>query len=117
MLWLVEHAGELLTKHLVGHVGRAAFEPLFGKPSRGDGYEFGEQVRYRAPPNDVGRSLNLRWEAGTWLGRRWGPASHIVAVSAHEVREVRAVARRPFGERWSREVLQGLVSAPWVRRA
>eukprot|EP00969_Alexandrium_andersonii_P072031 3178746-Alexandrium_andersonii.AAC.1 len=58
MLWLVEHAGELLAKHLVGHDGRAAFERLFGKPSRGDGYEFGEQVHYRARPDDMGRSLN-----------------------------------------------------------
>eukprot|EP00969_Alexandrium_andersonii_P156145 6903309-Alexandrium_andersonii.AAC.1 len=43
MLWLAEHAGELLTKHLMGHDGRTAFERFFGKPSRGDGYEFGEQ--------------------------------------------------------------------------
>eukprot|EP00969_Alexandrium_andersonii_P156406 6915186-Alexandrium_andersonii.AAC.1 len=43
MLWLVGHAGNLLTNHLMGHDGRAAFERLFGKPSRGDGYEFGEQ--------------------------------------------------------------------------
>eukprot|EP00969_Alexandrium_andersonii_P077610 3423121-Alexandrium_andersonii.AAC.1 len=60
------------------------------------------------------RSLNPRWEPGTWLGRCWGSASHIVAVSAAEVRGVRAVARRPLGKRWSREVLQGLVSVPWV---
>eukprot|EP00969_Alexandrium_andersonii_P013273 579101-Alexandrium_andersonii.AAC.1 len=63
------------------------------------------------------RSLNPRWEPGTWLGRRWGSAAHIVAVSATEVRTVRAVARRPFGERWSREILQSLVSVPWVWRA
>eukprot|EP00969_Alexandrium_andersonii_P223640 9877243-Alexandrium_andersonii.AAC.1 len=43
MLWLVKHAGELLTKYLVGHDGRSAFERLMGKPSRGDGYEFGER--------------------------------------------------------------------------
>eukprot|EP00969_Alexandrium_andersonii_P133313 5895409-Alexandrium_andersonii.AAC.1 len=47
MLWLAEHAGELLAKHSVGHEGRAVFERLFGKPSRGDGYEFGERVFYR----------------------------------------------------------------------
>eukprot|EP00969_Alexandrium_andersonii_P066536 2933161-Alexandrium_andersonii.AAC.1 len=63
------------------------------------------------------RSLNPRWAPGTWLGRRWGSASHIVSVSAAEVRSVRAVARRPLAERWSREVLQGLLSVPWVWRA
>eukprot|EP00969_Alexandrium_andersonii_P039361 1725159-Alexandrium_andersonii.AAC.1 len=62
MFCLAEHAGELLTEHLVGHDGRAAFERLFGKPSRGDGYEFGKPSR----------SLNPRWGAGAWLGRRWG---------------------------------------------
>eukprot|EP00969_Alexandrium_andersonii_P072029 3178727-Alexandrium_andersonii.AAC.1 len=79
MLWLVEHAGVLLAKHLMGHGGRTAFERLFGKPSRGDEYEFGEHVHYWVRPDDVGRSLNPRWEPGTWLGRRWGSASHIVA--------------------------------------
>eukprot|EP00969_Alexandrium_andersonii_P039206 1718299-Alexandrium_andersonii.AAC.1 len=68
----------------MGHDGRAAFGRLFGKPSRGDGCERGEQVRYRARPDDVDRSLNPRWEPGTWLGRRWGSASHIAAVSAAE---------------------------------
>eukprot|EP00969_Alexandrium_andersonii_P027595 1204067-Alexandrium_andersonii.AAC.1 len=63
MLWLLEHAWELLAKHLAGHDGRAAFERLFGKPSRGDGYEFGEQVFFRARPSDVGRSLSARWDS------------------------------------------------------
>eukprot|EP00969_Alexandrium_andersonii_P178968 7912094-Alexandrium_andersonii.AAC.1 len=68
----------------MGHDGRTAFERLFGKPSRGDGYEFGEQVRYRVRPDDMGRSLNPRWGPGTWLGRRRGSASHIAAASATE---------------------------------
>eukprot|EP00969_Alexandrium_andersonii_P263793 11659764-Alexandrium_andersonii.AAC.1 len=58
---------------------------------------------YRVRPPDMDRSLSPRWGSGVWLGRRWGTAAHIVAVSSREVREVRAVARRPFGERWSRE--------------
>eukprot|EP00969_Alexandrium_andersonii_P214991 9494245-Alexandrium_andersonii.AAC.1 len=29
-VWLVEHAGEILAKHLLGHDGRMAFERLFG---------------------------------------------------------------------------------------
>eukprot|EP00969_Alexandrium_andersonii_P173682 7678565-Alexandrium_andersonii.AAC.1 len=71
MLWLVEHAGDLLTKYLVGHDGRTAFERLVGKPSRDDGYAFGERVFYRVRPPDMGRSLNPWWESGVWLGRRW----------------------------------------------
>eukprot|EP00969_Alexandrium_andersonii_P153304 6779150-Alexandrium_andersonii.AAC.1 len=65
----------------------------------------------------MGSSLNPRWAPGTWLVRRRGTVSHIVAASAHEVRSVRAVARRPLVECWSREVPQGLASAPWAWRA
>eukprot|EP00969_Alexandrium_andersonii_P042869 1880136-Alexandrium_andersonii.AAC.1 len=35
---------------------------------------------------------------------------HVVAVSPRKVREVRALARRPFGDRWPREGLQSLAS-------
>eukprot|EP00969_Alexandrium_andersonii_P258026 11409299-Alexandrium_andersonii.AAC.1 len=58
------------------------------------------------------RSLHPRWESGIWLGRRRGAASRIVAVSPTEVREVRAVARRPLSERWSRGELQNLRAVP-----
>eukprot|EP00969_Alexandrium_andersonii_P259982 11495526-Alexandrium_andersonii.AAC.1 len=64
----------------------------------------------------MGRSLNPRRESGVFSGRRWRTAAHIVAVSPREVREVRAVARRPFGERWSQRALQELSAAPWMWR-
>eukprot|EP00969_Alexandrium_andersonii_P298036 13172550-Alexandrium_andersonii.AAC.1 len=61
-----------------------------GKPSRGDGYEFGECAFYRVRPPDMDLSLNHRRESGVWLGRRWRMAAHVVAVSPCEAREVRA---------------------------
>eukprot|EP00969_Alexandrium_andersonii_P232472 10264264-Alexandrium_andersonii.AAC.1 len=33
MLWLIEHAGELLTKRAAGHDGRTPYERVFGKTS------------------------------------------------------------------------------------
>eukprot|EP00969_Alexandrium_andersonii_P099216 4375625-Alexandrium_andersonii.AAC.1 len=64
MLWLIEHSGELLTKHTVGHDGLTPYERLFGEPCREDGYEFGEKVHYRARPAESERSLDARWESG-----------------------------------------------------
>eukprot|EP00969_Alexandrium_andersonii_P201896 8920988-Alexandrium_andersonii.AAC.1 len=75
VLWLIEHAGELLTKHQVGHDGRALCEQLFGMPCRGESFEFGEPVRYLARPGDRGRSSSARWGQGIWLGRRRGAAA------------------------------------------
>ena len=40
--------------------------------------------------------------------------THIVAVSADEVIEVRAVARSPLLERWYRKERQALQATPWV---
>eukprot|EP00969_Alexandrium_andersonii_P326020 14404943-Alexandrium_andersonii.AAC.1 len=110
------HAGEFLTYRSVGHDGRTPFECLFGKPSQGDGCEFGGLVHCRAQPVDSGRSLSALWESGIWLGRRWGTAARKVATSASEAREVRAAARKPLCERWSRGTLQQLRAPPWSRR-
>eukprot|EP00969_Alexandrium_andersonii_P019535 852238-Alexandrium_andersonii.AAC.1 len=65
----------------------------------------------------MGRGLSPQQESGTWLGRRWGAASHIAAAGARGARSVRAVARRPLGECRPREVFRGPVSVPWARRA
>ena len=79
MLWLVEHAAELVTKHLVGHDGKTAYTRLFGKPCRDEGFEFGERVHFRRG-TARSASLDARWEDGIWLGRRWGGVTHIVAA-------------------------------------
>ena len=70
MLWIAEHSTELVTKHLVGHDGKTAYGRLFGKPSRDEGYEFGERNLFRRGVARLG-SLDARWEEGIWLGRRW----------------------------------------------
>ena len=113
MLWLVEHAGELITKYLVGHDGKTAYARLFGTPDRGEGYEFGERVMCK---RSAGSSLSARWEDGIWLGRRWGSITHIVATGPGEVCEVRAVVRKPLSERWPREELQALRATVGVDR-
>ena len=71
MLRLVEHAAELVTKHLVGHDGKSAYARLFGQPCRGEGFEFGERVHFRRGGSRLG-SLDARWEDDIRLGRRWG---------------------------------------------
>eukprot|EP00969_Alexandrium_andersonii_P081230 3581181-Alexandrium_andersonii.AAC.1 len=40
VLWLVEHAGELLTECQVGHDGRTPRERLFAKPCADERFEF-----------------------------------------------------------------------------
>ena len=54
MTWLVEHVGDLLTKHMVGKDGKTGFERLMGKPCREEGLELGEKVWVRRRKRDHG---------------------------------------------------------------
>ena len=47
MTWLVQHAGDVITKYQVGHDGKTAFDRIMGKPCHEDIIEFGETVHYR----------------------------------------------------------------------
>eukprot|EP00969_Alexandrium_andersonii_P278868 12325150-Alexandrium_andersonii.AAC.1 len=60
MLWLVEHAGELLTKHSVGHDGRTGFERRQASPPARMGTSFLELVYDRVRPAEMDRSLSPR---------------------------------------------------------
>jgi len=99
MAWLVEHAGEMLSKYMVGKDGKTGYERLFGKTVKEEIIEFGEQVWYRRRKGES-KDLQSRWLPGTWLGKRWGSIDHLV-FAKNEVVEARAVQRRPEAERWS----------------
>ena len=51
---------------------------------------------------------------GVWLGRRWGGAQHVVFDAEDKVlhESVRAIQRRPAGERWSLEAVQQVAAWP-----
>ena len=46
MIWLVQHAGDVVSKCQVGHDGKTAYERIMGKPFREEVLEFGESVYY-----------------------------------------------------------------------
>ena len=45
--WLVAHAGDVLSKHLIGKDGHTPYERLYGKKVSEEGLEFGEVVHWR----------------------------------------------------------------------
>ena len=113
LAWLAEAVGDMVSKHLRGQDGRTAYERLYGKPPREEGLEFGEVVLWRKPKHaGMNVLLEARWEEGIWLGRTWGGITHLIGVG-REVKEVRAVQRRPKEERWSVARVQGLLATPW----
>ena len=112
--WLTEHAGDILSKYLVGKDGKTAYERLYGKPVHEEALEFGEQLWWR-PPRVAGYNVLMepRWRPGVWLGRKWGTPTHIVfSAEDGQVRYVRAVQRRPATDRWALEALQAVTAVP-----
>ena len=82
MTWIVQHAGELISKYQINRDGKTAYEKVFGKPCRDEIVEFGEEVHYRISEIDTG-SLDARWATGVWLGQK--------------VEELQAPHRHPAG--------------------
>ena len=83
--WLTEHAGDVLSKCLVGKDGKTAYERLYGKPVHEEALGFGEQLWWR-PPRVAGYNVLMepRWRPGVWLGRKWGSPTHIVYSAEDE---------------------------------
>ena len=109
--WIFEHAADVLNKYQVGADGRTAYERITGKHIHEERVEFGERVFYRPLGGDRG-SMQVKWEPGLWLGKRWGTTEHFISIGC-AVKKCRAVNRRPEAERWKRSEIEKVVALPW----
>ncbi len=115
LTWLIEHASDIVSKHMVGVDGKTGYERLFGRPSREEGLEFGETLHWRhRPTKDMNVVLDARWSSGVWLGRSWGGIVHQVFANG-KVHGVRGVQRQPRDARWRKEALEAVTATPWDR--
>ena len=112
MGFLIEHAGMLISKYLIGSDdGKTAFRRLLGKDCREEAIEFGESILYRAI-EDKYAGLSRRWHIGTYLGRKWGTGECIVGTS-EGILKCRAVQRRPADARWDKTAVEAIAGTPW----
>ena len=79
MTWIVQHSGELISKHQVNRDGKTAYEKVWGEPCKDEIVEFGEEVCYRISEIDTG-SLDARSASGVWLGKRWKSSEHFIST-------------------------------------
>ena len=65
LAWLIEHAGDLLSKYVVGDDGRTAYERWKGKKYDKEMAEFGEKVHYRyEKKGGKDNKLDVKWGEG-----------------------------------------------------
>ncbi len=69
MTWIVQHAGESISKYQVNRDGKTAYEQLWGEPCNDEVVDIGEDAHYRISEIDTG-SLDARSASGVWLGER-----------------------------------------------
>ena len=111
MPWMTQHSGELICKYQKNKDGKTAYEKLKVKPCNEEIVEFGEYVHYRISNVDTG-SLDARWGAGVWLGKRWRSTEHYVGTPQGVVKSY-AIQRKPLEERWDAEAIEAITGTPW----
>ena len=112
MAWLVQHAGETISKFQIGKDNMTAYERLMGEPCKEQVVEFGERVYYKP---GLAEDLEPRWSTGVWLGKRWASGEHYIHIGP-EVIKCRAVHRLPLEERWRKSDIESIVALPWKLR-
>ena len=110
--WMVRHAAHLINISRIRADGRTAWQKMKGRRSNGSIQEFCEAVLFKVPKTHrrVG-SFEDRWELGCWLGCVSRSGEQLVGTS-QGVYKVSAVMRRPPGERWCTELVQGIKGSP-----
>ena len=110
--WLVRHAAWTLTTFHVSSDGTTAHQRIRGKPFNQQIAAFGEQILFK-PHKTTGpqQKLAVNWMDGCWLGFNTRPGEHIVSNNAAVV-TCRNIRRRSKEERWSRELLLGILGNP-----
>ena len=99
MLWLVEHAGCILSRCQKGRDGRTPFERLYGKKPTQEFVPFGEKVLARQITTDPRNRMNARYQYGVWLGMRSNSAECFIgnADGVFRAREIRRLDLRTDG--------------------
>ena len=100
----------------MGSDGKTAFERVRGRCAKSPGLEFGEKVLWRKSPSQHGfQALQSVWADGVYLGYRWNSGEHVVGDGSG-VWKTQTFQRRPYEERWNREVLEWIGGVPWHQR-
>ena len=111
MTWIVQHAGESISKYQVNRDGKTAYEKVWGEPCKDEVVEIGEDVHYRISEIDTG-SLDARSASGVWLGKRWKSSEQFSGTPQGVVKSY-AILRKPIEDRWNREAIEAVIGTPW----
>ena len=109
--WIIEHAGQLKNRYMVGADGRTPTERLRGRGVHRPVYELGEKVLFLPLAPARRGDFGARFDFGTYLGRRSfdGQACIGTPSGMTRCRTVRQLAQ----ERWDTKFVHSIKGTPW----
>ena len=112
--WLIRHVGHIITRCWVRLNGKTSYQMIKGRRSNIRLKEFGEAVWFRIPESkNLPGKFEPRWEDGIYVGFNIGTGEDLVSTDRGVFR-VSTVRRKPVDERWSKQLLDGIVGSPAV---
>ena len=110
--WLIRHSGHLITRSWIRPNGKTAYQMIKGRRSNAQLKELGEAVWFRIPETkSMPGKLEPKWEEGVYVGFVIRTGEDLV-WTPNGVFRVSTVRRRPADERWSKQLLDGIVGTP-----
>ena len=108
LLWLVEHAGRILSRCQKGRDGRTPFERLHGKKPTQEFFTHGERVLAKRLFTDPMNRMNPRHKFGIWLGMP-NNSAECLSGSAEGVFRDREFRRLEPQDRWDTEAINSVI--------
>ena len=113
MRWLVRWASMILTRYHKGKYNKTPWERMHGGEACSlEVVPWGERVWYKKL-KDGGKDnkMDSRWEEGIWLGHM-GRSAEVVIGTAEGCVRGWSIRRRPEGERWDIDAINGIKGTP-----
>ena len=111
---MVRHAAMLITRYWIKPSGKTSYQLIKGRRGNTKMYEFGEAVWFKIPKTKrPPGKFEEQFECGTYLGFVVRSGEDLVATK-DGVFKVSTTRRKPLEERWSRDLLDGIVGTPAI---
>ena len=114
LVWLINHAGNLLSRYHLDVDGKTPYERLKGKKFGKVMYPIGQCVHY-LPLVSKSQKLNKlepKWSDGVFLGMKETTSEYLVGTNKGVVR-TRSIKLKPPSEQYDWEFLKDMVGFPW----
>ena len=105
--WMIRWTAMMVSRYMVGKVGRTSYERRRGRACRVPVATFGEKVWYKQIREQKERKdkIESEWHEGLWLGQSRSTNETIVGIAEGVVRAY-ATRRQDGDERWKGDVIK-----------